>query len=145
MGSAEFDAARMAERAAQNWITVTELADTLARDHGLPFRAGHTIAARLIAGASAPPGRPLAATLREISREVTGREIAYTDVELARILSPRHFVEVRKTHGGPSPSEMSRAIGVSKKSLAGDEEWLAERRESLRVAGERLRAASRDL
>ena len=29
---------RWPARAGQNWITITELADTLTRDHGLPFR-----------------------------------------------------------------------------------------------------------
>src|SRR5262245_27587018 len=46
MSGAEFNVARMAERAAHGWITVTELADTLAREHGVPFRAGHAIASR---------------------------------------------------------------------------------------------------
>src|SRR5205085_11068354 len=50
MADATFDVEKLAARAGQNWITITELADTLARDHGLPFKAGHTIAARLIAG-----------------------------------------------------------------------------------------------
>ena len=142
MEGAQFDVAKMAARAAENWITVTELADTLARDHGLPFKSGHTIAARLIAGASASPERPLAQTLREVAREVTGREIAYTDVELARILSPQHFVEVRKTHGGPSPSEIGRAIGVSTKALATDEGWLRDTRQRLHIAGGRLKEAA---
>ena len=56
MAEATFDVEKLAERAGQNWITITELADTLARDHGLPFKAGHTIAARLIAGSRATPG-----------------------------------------------------------------------------------------
>ena len=46
MEHAELDVAKLAERAAQGWITVTELADTLARDHDLAFRAGHEIASR---------------------------------------------------------------------------------------------------
>ena len=108
----------------QNWITVTELADTLTREHGLPFKAGHGIAVRLVAGARATPNQPLAGLLREASKQVTGTEIVYTDERLAEILSPRHFVEVRTTHGGPSPSETTRAIGESKKALAADEEWL---------------------
>src|SRR6185436_13759312 len=48
MATAEFDVDKLAARAGQNWITITELADTLARDHGLPFRAAHEIAAALI-------------------------------------------------------------------------------------------------
>ena len=46
MTGATFDVERLGARAGQDWITVTELADTLARDHGLPFRAGHAIAAK---------------------------------------------------------------------------------------------------
>ena len=40
MADAEFDVARLAQRAGEDWMTMTELADTLARDHGLPFRPG---------------------------------------------------------------------------------------------------------
>src|SRR5438874_2309380 len=48
MTTAEFDATRLEARAADGWTTLTELADTLVRDHNLPFRAAHTIACRLL-------------------------------------------------------------------------------------------------
>src|SRR6185436_13108748 len=116
-------------RAGENWITMTELADTLARDHGLPFRAGHEIASALIKAAG--EGRSLADVLREVSRTVTGTAIVYTDAQLAEILSPRHFVDVRKTHGGPAPSETRRALGASEVCLAADDTWLTETRARL--------------
>ena len=112
MAGAEFDVERLAARAGESWITITELADTLVRDHRLAFRAAHEIAVKLVAGARANPRQPIAALLREAAREVTGQEIAYTDAQLAEILSARHFVEVGKTHGGPAPSETARALGV---------------------------------
>jgi argininosuccinate lyase len=142
MADATFNVEKMAERAGQNWITVTELADTLARDHGLPFKAGHTIAARLIAGSRTSPDTPMAALLRQVSKEVTGAEIVYTDATLAELLSPRHFVEVRKTYGGPSPSETARATGVSKAALVCDTEWLGEARRRVQSAAENLKAAA---
>jgi argininosuccinate lyase len=145
MTGATFDVEKLAERAGQNWITITELADTLARDHGLPFKAGHTIAARLIAGSRATPERSLSTLVREIAKDVTGKEIVYTDAQLAQILSPRHFVEVRKTYGGPSPAETLRAIGVSKKSLAADDEWLKAVRGRLAAAESMLKKASASL
>ena len=49
MASAAFDRARLAARAEEGWITVTELADTLTRDHGVPFKTSHTIASRFVA------------------------------------------------------------------------------------------------
>ena len=116
----------MAERAAEGWITVTELADTLARDHGVSFKAGHTIASRLIAVAPGKQGS-LAGLLREISAEVLGRPVEIDDAALAAILSPQHFVEVRTTPGGPAPSRIAEAIEQSTAALARDRGWLSDR------------------
>ena len=46
---ASLNVARMRERAGQHGVSITELADTLVRDHGVSFRVGHGIAARLSA------------------------------------------------------------------------------------------------
>jgi argininosuccinate lyase len=142
MEDAEFNVDTLAARAGEHWITITELADTLVRDHDLAFTAAHAIAGRLIAGASSAPGAPLAAVLRDVSKAVCGKEIAYTDAQLAEILSPKHFIEIRKTHGGPSPSEITRALNVSKEALTADEKWLADTRARLTAAEENLRAAA---
>jgi argininosuccinate lyase len=145
MAAATFDVEKLAERAGQNWITVTELADTLTRDHGLPFKAGHTIASRLVAGSRAAPETPPATLLRQVSKDVTGTAIVYTDAQLAEILSPRHFVDVRKTYGGPSPSETARAIEVSKKALQQDDDWLRDTRGRLARADDQLKQVSASL
>jgi argininosuccinate lyase len=55
MTGAQFDAAAMRRRAGEGWVTVTELADALTRDHNVPFKAAHTIAARLVREKSAAP------------------------------------------------------------------------------------------
>ena len=46
MATAEFDAAGLEAGAAEGWTTLTELADTLVREHDVPFRTAHAIAAR---------------------------------------------------------------------------------------------------
>jgi argininosuccinate lyase len=143
MACARFDPERMAQRAAEGWITVTELADTLARDHDVPFKAGHAIASRLIARASAGGGGRLAEVLRVISAEVLGRPIELDDATLATILSPRHFVEVRTTSGGPAPSETSKAIEESKRTLDADRAWLSEASRRLTEAQDALQEAAR--
>src|SRR5206468_10420222 len=61
MTTAQFDAARLEARADGGWTTLTELADTLVRDRGLPFKTAHAIAGRLIAARQRDAGRPLAA------------------------------------------------------------------------------------
>jgi argininosuccinate lyase len=73
---------------------------------------------------------------------VCGREVVYTDAQLAEILSPRHFVEIRKTYGGPSPSETARALSVSKDVLRADENWVAETTRRLAIAEEKRRTAA---
>lgn len=145
MADAEFDVAKLATRAEQGWITVTELADALARDHRLPFKAGHAIAAHLVAASRTSPGAPLSGLLRDISVAVVGREIVYTDAELADILSPKHFVDVRTTLGGPAPTETTRALGVSVDKLKTDAAWLEAARGNLRAAEQALKAAAADL
>jgi argininosuccinate lyase len=141
LSGAEFNTGRMAERASQGWITVTELADTLARDHGVPFKAGHTIASRLVAAAVAHPERSLSQLLQDASQSVLGRQVVLADETLARVLSPRHFVDVRTTPGGPSPSETTRAIAASEKRLACDVEWFDTTVLRLHGAEERLKEA----
>lgn len=142
MASASFDRERLAARAELGWITVTELADTLARDHALPFKTSHTIAVRFVAACTARPGEPRAAILREVSAAVLGRPVEYDESGLAEVLSARHFVDVRTTPGGPAPSETARAIAVSMDRLGVDEAWREETRARLTRADEELQAAS---
>jgi argininosuccinate lyase len=123
MRTAEFDAAGLEARAADGWTTLTELADTLVRDHGLPFKSAHGIASRLIAAARREPARPLSELLADASRDVLGSPLEYSEAALAEVLSPRHFVNVRKTLGGPAPEETARAARASRQQLDADESW----------------------
>jgi argininosuccinate lyase len=71
-----------------------------------------------------------------------GRPLLYSDEDLQRILSPRHFVDVRQTLGGPAPEETARALSESQSLLDRDHAWLTERRAALAAAERRLRARS---
>jgi argininosuccinate lyase len=66
----------------------------------------------------------------------------YTNDRLAEILSPRHFVEIRKTLGGPAPVETARAVEASRAALAADRKWVADTRNHLTAAATRLRERS---
>jgi len=48
LSSATFDTARMKEEAGKGFSTATELADTLVRSYGIPFRTAHNIVARAV-------------------------------------------------------------------------------------------------
>ena len=123
MTSAEFDAPSLEARAGGGWSTLTELADTLVREHGLPFRCAHAIAAHFVGGRQRHPEKSFAALMSDASTEILGKPLDYTEAQLAHILSPRHFVDVRTTFGGPAPSETARAAKVSREQLTADEAW----------------------
>ena len=142
---AEFDVARLEAQAAVGGTTLTELADHLVRRHGLPFKTAHAIAARLLLAHRERPDAPLGATLASASSDLLGVPLDYTDAEIAEIMSPRHFVDVRTTLGGPAPSETARAIQQSREALARDDEWTAETGARLDAAEARLTARSRAL
>jgi argininosuccinate lyase len=147
MATAEFDAARLEQRAAEGWTTLTELADTLVRDFNLPFGTAHAVTGRLRAVSERWPERPLSELLREAATDlgVDSSVLRYTDDQLSRILSPRHFVDVRRTLGGPAPSEAGRALAVSREALDSDMSWLRERRGLLAAATRTLTARSQAL
>ncbi len=130
MSDADFDVEKLASRADAGGTTLTELADTLVRDHGVSFRSAHAIAAALLKAQTADPGVALSPALARASTAVLGRALDYSDADLRRILSPRHFVEVRTTYGGPAPGEAARAIAESHRKLSADREsWQARRQQ----------------
>ena len=139
IGSVTFDAERLEARAGEGWTTLTELADTLVRDHGLAFKTAHAIARGLVAGCEREPGRPLSDLLAQASAERLGTALTYSEAALAEILSPRHFVEVRQTPGGPAPEETARATAASRAELAADQQWVSAATNALERA-ERLLA-----
>jgi len=61
--------------------------------------------------------------LKDATTELLGAPLAYSEDEVAHILSPRYFVEIRRTLGGPAPEETARAAGVSRQQLEADEGW----------------------
>jgi argininosuccinate lyase len=123
MATAEFDAPALEARAGDGWTTLTELADTLVREHGLPFKTAHAIAGRLVGGRQRDPGRSLAELLKDATTELLGAPLAYSEEQVAHILSPRYFVEIRRTLGGPAPEETARAAAASRQQLQTDEGW----------------------
>jgi argininosuccinate lyase len=142
MREATFDVARMETRAGEGGITLTELADHLVRERGVPFRRAHAITSRFMAALRERPSASAAALLREASCEVLGTPLELTGEELSAILSPRHFVEVRRTPGGPAPAETGRAVGEASSALAAERAWLERIRAASAGAEQQLRARS---
>jgi argininosuccinate lyase len=142
MATATFDAARLEARAGEGGTTMSELADTLVREHGLPFKTAHSIAARVLAVRRDYPDVRLHETLAAVAFELLGRRIVYSQERLSEILSPRYFVTVRQTPGGPAPVETARALDEARDRLEPDREWHGGRHGALADADRMLREAA---
>lgn len=145
LATATFDEAKLEARASENGITLTELADTLVREHDVAFGTAHGIARRVSDARLANPQADLESVVGAASTELLGRRLEYTNARLAEILSPRHFVEIRGTLGGPAPAETARAVQASRSELGKDGQWMAEARDGLARAEARLRERSAEL
>ncbi len=145
MRDAEFDVALLERRAGQGGITLTELADTLVREHGLSFKAAHAIAGRIAHAGPDKAGISLSQVLADASREVTGSPIVYEEARLREILGARHFVEIRTVPGGPAPSVTARALEESRRLIDADSSWIGQARQRVESAASRLEAEGRKL
>jgi argininosuccinate lyase len=143
MAGAEFDAASLERRAAEGWITITELADMLVRDHGLSFGAAHGVARRVVEAKGSDPAASLSRTVAEATAALPGGPVRSEESALEASLNPRHFVDIRRTHGGPAPEETARALAASRSALDADVAWLAATRTALEsAAGELTRRSA---
>jgi argininosuccinate lyase len=140
MRDADFNVSRLAERAAYGGTTLTELADTLVREQGLPFKTAHGIAGLLLKARNEDPEASLSEALAKASRALVGRSLDYSDERLAQVMSPRYFVQVRRTLGGPAPDETARALSEQRELLDGDRAAWHARRDHLARAEQQLQA-----
>ena len=138
-----FDVERMRQRAREAWVTVTELADTLTRDHRLPFRTAHAIASRVVRESAADPGARPIDVLTRAARDVAGLDVQISEGDLSRVLSPEYFVQVRRTPGGPAPEVVTAALDAARANLAADEAERDRRRRALAAAEAKLKEAVR--
>jgi argininosuccinate lyase len=135
----------MRRAAGAGWVTLTELADTLVREHGVAFGHAHQMAGRLVLAREADADATLADLLARESAAVLGRPIRIDDDTLADILSPERFVAVRRTEGGPAPERVEEALAASREALVQDDAELARRRAALVEADGRRQDACRML
>lgn len=99
--SARFATERMAAEAGRGGSTATEMADTLVREFGLPFRTAHHVVARAVRH-----GRLDAAGLEEAAHDLAGISLAERGMDQTRVeraLDPLESVRVRRVLGGPAP------------------------------------------
>lgn len=140
LGAAEFNVERLRERAGANFITVTELADTLVRRDGLPFSKAHAIVANCVSQATNGDGVITHEVLQAAAASV-GHRLSLTAAELEQALSPENFVGVRTIHGGPAPGETRSALDEQLQATMADKAWRDRAGQRLATAADRLEEA----
>jgi argininosuccinate lyase len=131
--SCEVNAARMAERANADFLSVTELADTLVRNEQLSFRDAHHIvsaAVRELRGKYSPEAM--------VDAVLSAHALKTPRAALLEALDPVHFVEVRRIPGGPAIEPVRDAIQEADTEIAATEKWLASKTELLAAYPKRI-------
>lgn len=120
LGGCEVRTARMAERAAEDFLTVTELADTLVRREGVSFREAHHLVS---AAVKALHGRysPEAMVDAVVS---LAPSLKASRAELLEALDPRHFVDIRRIPGGPAPETLQVALEEAENHTGETQAWI---------------------
>ena len=128
-------------RAIAGFTTVTELADTLVREAGLPFRGAHSLVAALVRHAQAQGLAPTDLTaddLRNVAMDTLGQEVELSEEAFARALDPRAFVESRDLPGGAAPRATAAVLEAQAQVIGDDRDWLAETQTALAAADQML-------
>ncbi len=128
-------------RAIAGFTTVTELADTLVREAGLPFRQAHSLVSALVRHAQAQDLAPTdlsADSLRQVALDTLGRQVELSDEAFNRALDPRAFVDARDLPGGAAPSATAAVLDAQERVISEDRAWLESTRAALASADQSL-------
>ena len=141
LSSATFDTGRMKEEAGKGFSTATELADTLVRNYGLPFRTAHTIVGRAV-----QKGDLSLLTLEAAAQEAGGISLigkGLTQQNIDEALDVQYSVALRRAPGGPAPFAVRIALEECRKHLDQDSALIDQRLLKISTAKEDLIAKAR--
>ncbi|MEO8737022.1 MAG: argininosuccinate lyase, partial [Edaphobacter sp.] len=135
LDEAEFNLPRMAKAAEENFLPVTELADTLVRSTGMSFHSAHKIvsdAVKELAG-DYDAGAMSAIIERELPASTKGAS-TLTRKDILKALSAANFVAVRRITGGPAGEALDPEIQRAREQMSLDQRWLIAIRDNLESA-----------
>jgi argininosuccinate lyase len=119
--TAEVDRERLARRAGGDFLTVTELADTLVRRTGMSFRDAHGMVARAVQSCADTGEMPDALLTQN-------PEFPLTRDEIESALDPSHFIRIRRAAGGPAPEVVAEALERARTEQRELERWIGSTR-----------------
>jgi argininosuccinate lyase len=134
----------MARKSTMGFSTATEIADTIVRATGLPFRTAHGIVGRLARGS----GNPSLEDVDRASVEMIGKKVSamgLTKQMLADAKDPAKNIERRKIIGGPAKATVRKKITTEQKKLATDDDRLASLQKQMQNSNDELTKAAKSI
>jgi len=139
---------KMLTYAQQGFSTCSELAATLVREKGLPWRVCHIIVADVVRLLT-EQGKTAADTTPELvdqaAKNIIGEPVGLPAKSLQTAMDPVKFVEAHDSRGGVAPKEVLRMVGERRADLSAALERQQERIERLENADRQLDAAVQEL
>lgn len=141
---------RSLEELEDDWTASMELAETLQKDHQVPFRVGHSFASEIVTFARAnglrPRDFPYAKAQELYAQAIAKYKLADTklplpEAEFRKVLSAEYMVTSRVGIGGPQPAEVERMLAGAQSALRADKAWMQKTRQALKDADARLDTA----
>jgi argininosuccinate lyase len=126
LGSLQVDRHALRQRAAVDFLTVTELADTLVRHGAVSFREAHDRVVNAVAACGDRFDRVAEVLLSQ------NPELGIPLAQLQLALDPDHFVQIRGIAGGPAPDAVRLQIDAALRAQTEFTRWL-ECKESLQT------------
>lgn len=140
--------AQMLRYAAQNYSTMTDLADALVRESGIDFREAHEVVARIVVegiDAGMPADKIDAAMIQRAAQAQLGHPLKISEAAIRDALDPVSNVARRNGIGGPAPEAVKRTIEQARRELQDESARQAQRVQALAQARQRLDQAAAQL
>lgn len=147
MDSLVINPTRALQELEDDWTTSIDIAETLQRDHGVPFRVGHSFASAIVTHARTnglrPSEFPYAKATDLYAQAIAKYKLPDAKLPLdqkafSQLLSPAAMVKSRVGIGGPQPAEVERMLAGAQSALKNDKAWMQKTRQSLKDADARL-------
>ena len=147
MDSLVINPKRALEELEDDWTTSIDIAETLQKDHGVPFRVGHSFASSIVTHARTngirPREFPYAKAVELYAEAIAKYKLAdpklpFNEKAFRELLSPVAMVKSRVGIGGPQPAEVERMLAGAQATLRSDKAWMQKTRQNLKDADAKL-------
>ncbi len=116
------NAARAAQRASDDFMGATDLAEVIMLKCGLDYKAAHDLVGRAVRAALDSGATTLTADLLNAA---AGRDLGLTPEEIAEALDPARIVAARTGTGGAAESSVAQMVAGCREALADHLRWSA--------------------